>query len=160
DEVPAPRMVPGELLRMPDYIGAGEPVDRNAADGRKTYLDFLLSLGAPREQGFMTKTVGISEATLRLAIAHTYGSVAVIDDCIGRVLRALQENGLADDPFVAFTSDHGEFLGDHGLLRKGPPPYRQLLHVPLVLAGPGIRPLTVDALTSHVDLKATMLDLL
>ena len=160
DEVPAPRMVPGELLRMPDYIGAGEPVDRNAEDGRKTYLDFLLSPGAPREQGFMTKTVGISEATLRLAIAHTYGSVAMIDDCIGRVLRALQENGLADDTFVAFTSDHGEFLGDHGLLRKGPPPYRQLLHVPLVLAGPGIRPLTVDALTSHVDLKATMLDLL
>ena len=159
-EVPAPKAVPGELLRMPDYISAGEPVDQNAADGRKTYLDFLLSPGAPREQGFMTKTGGISDATLRLATAHTYGSVAMIDDCIGRVLRALRENGLADDTFVAFTSDHGEFLGDHGLLRKGPPPYRQLLNVPLVLAGPEIGPIAVDALTSHVDLKATILELL
>jgi arylsulfatase A-like enzyme len=159
-EVPAPKTVPGELLRMPNYIAAGEPVDQSAMDGRKTYLDFLLSPGAPREQGFMTKTAGISEATLSLAIAHTYGSVAMIDDCVGRVLRALQENGLADNTFVAFTSDHGEFLGDHGLLRKGPPAYRQLLNVPLVLAGPGIGPIAVDALTSHVDLKATMLELL
>ena len=159
-EVPAPKTVPGELLRMPDYIAACDAVNQNAEGGRKTYLDFLLSPGAPREQGFMAKTTGISEATLRLAIAHTYGSVAMIDDCIGRVLRALLENGLAENTFVAFTSDHGEFLGDHGLLRKGPPPYRQLLHVPVVLAGPGIDPMTVDALTSHVDFKATMLDLL
>ena len=84
----------------------------------------------------------------------------MIDDCIGRVLRALLDNDLADDTFVIFTSDHGEFLGDHGLLRKGPPPYYQLLHVPLMLAGPGINPIMVEALTSHVDLKATILDLL
>jgi arylsulfatase A-like enzyme len=159
-EVPAPNVVPGELQGMPDYIAAGDALDQDTEDARKSYLDFLLSPGAPREQGFMTKTAGISEATLRLAIAHTYGSVAMIDDCIGRVLRALSDHALADDTFVAFTSDHGEFLGDHGLLRKGPPPYRQLLNVPLVLAGPGIDPIALDALTSHVDLKATFLDLL
>jgi len=158
-EVPGPRAVPGELLRMPDYISALEATDHGAGDG-KTYLDFLLSPGAPREQGFMTTVAGISDATLRLAIAHTYGSVAMIDDCIGRVLGALRENGRADDTVVVFTSDHGEFLGDHGLLRKGPPPYRQLLHVPLLMAGPGINPIIVDALTSHVDLKATLLEVL
>jgi arylsulfatase A-like enzyme len=156
-DIPTPSAVPGELLHMPDYIAA---MGQEAEDGRKTYLEFLLSPGTPREQGFMMKTAEISDATLRLAIAHTYGSVAMIDDCIGRVLRALSENGLDDDTVVAFTSDHGEFLGDHGLLRKGPPPYRQLLNVPLVLAGPGIGPVTVEALTSHIDLKATILDLL
>ena len=159
-EMPAPKTVPGELLRMPNYIAADELVDQNTGDSRKTYLDFLLSPGAPREQGFMTKVAGMSNATLRLAIAHTYGSVAMIDNCIGCVLRALLDNDLADDTFVIFTSDHGEFLGDHGLLRKGPPPYYQLLHVPFMLAGPGINPITVEALTSHVDLKATILDLL
>jgi len=159
-EVPAPKTVAGELLRMPDYIAASDAVDRETEDGHKSYLYFLLSPGTPREQGFMMKTAGISDATLRLAIAHTYGSVAMIDDGIGRVLRALSDNGLADDTYVAFTSDHGEFLGDHGLLRKGPPPYRQLLNVPLVLAGPGIDPITVKALTSHIDLKATILELL
>jgi arylsulfatase A-like enzyme len=108
----------------------------------------------------MTTVADISDTALRLAIAHTYGSVAMIDDCIGRVLGALRENGRADDTFVAFTSDHGEFLGDHGLLRKGPPPYRELLNVPMLIAGPGIDPITVDALTSHVDVKATMQELL
>jgi len=159
-EVPAPKTVPGELLHMPDYVGGGELADQHGEDGRKTYLEFLLSPGAPREQGFMAKTEGISDATLRVAIAHTYGSVAMIDDCVGRVLGALGEHGLAADTVVLFTSDHGEFLGDHGLLRKGPPPYRQLLNVPLILAGPEIDPVTVEALTSHVDLKATVLDLL
>ena len=159
-EMRVPKIASDELLRMPEYIGAAEAVDQNTEDGRKTYLDFLLSPGAPREQGFMIKTAGICDATLRLAIAHTYGSVAMIDDCIGSVVRALDAQGLTDDTFVVFTSDHGEFLGDHGLLRKGPPPYSQLLHVPLIFAGPGIDPISVEALTSHVDLKATILDVL
>jgi len=159
-EVPPPKVLDGELKRMPAYVGASAPIDETAEDGRKTYLEFLLSPGRPREQGFMTTTTGISDATLRLAIAHTYGAVAMIDDNIGRILRALAETGLAEDTLVAFTSDHGELLGDHGLLRKGPPPYRQLLHVPFVLSGPGIEPSAIDALTSHIDFKATMLDLL
>jgi arylsulfatase A-like enzyme len=158
-EVPAPRTVPGELSRMPSYIAAADSAEKNAEDGRKTYLDFLLSPGASREQGFMVRTADMSETTLRLAIAHTYGSVAMIDDCISRVLRTLEDQRLTDDTFVIFTSDHGEFLGDHGLLRKGPPPYRQLLHVPLLFAGPGIDAISVQALTSHVDLKATILEL-
>lgn len=158
-EVPAPTIVPGELLAMPDYVARTEGADQNAADG-KSYLEFLLSPGAPREQGFMMKVDGISDATLRLAIAHYYGSVAMIDDCIADVLRTLNERGLADDTFVIFTSDHGELLGDHGLLRKGPPPYVQLLHVPMILAGPAIKPETVSALTTHIDLKATTLELL
>lgn len=158
-QVPAPRIVPDELLAMPDYINETETADRGGADG-KSYLDFLLSPGSPREQGFMMRVEGISEDTLRLAIAHTYGSVAMIDDCIGAVLRTLGERRLFDDTFVIFTSDHGELLGDHGLLRKGPPPYAQLLHVPLIIAGPGIGSATVNALTTHVDLKATILALL
>jgi arylsulfatase A-like enzyme len=153
-EVPAPTVMPGELNAMPDYIAGSERTDG------KSYLEFLLSPGAPREQGFMMKVDGISDATLRLAIAYTYGSVAMIDDCIVDVLRTLGERGLADDTYVIFTSDHGELLGDHGLLRKGPPPYVQLLHVPMILAGPTIEPATVSALTTHVDLKATALELL
>jgi len=159
-DLPRPTSIPGELRRMPDYISSGLPRDEDAQDGRKTYLEYLLSPGLPREQGFMTTTAAISDETLRLAIAHTYGAVAMIDNGIGRILQALEATGFADDTIVVFTSDHGEFLGDHGLLHKGPPPYRQLLQVPLVIAGPGIAPMSTDALTSHVDIKATLLDLL
>lgn len=63
---------------------------------------------------------------------------------------------MAEDTLVVFTSDHGELLGDHGLIRKGPSPYRALLNVPLVVAGPGVVPGMRDGLTSHVDLRATL----
>ena len=46
--------------------------------------------------------------------------IAMIDDAIGRVLVALAACGLADNTIVIFTTDHGDFLGDHGLLLKGP----------------------------------------
>jgi arylsulfatase A-like enzyme len=61
---------------------------------------------------------------------------------------------------VAFTSDHGELLGDHGLLHKGPPPYRQVLQVPFLISDPRLGPTSIEALTSHVDVKATLLELL
>jgi arylsulfatase len=62
---------------------------------------------------------------------------------------------------VIFTSDHGELLGDHGLLRKGPPPYRQLIQVPFIISGPGIvSGAKIDELTSHIDLLPTLASML
>ena len=51
--------------------------------------------------------------------------VEMIDDGVGEILRALGESSSSDNTNIIFTSDHGELLGDHGLLHKGPPPYRQ-----------------------------------
>ena len=39
---------------------------------------------------------------------------------------------------VIYTSDHGDWLGDHGLILKGPMPYEGLLRIPLLVKGPGI----------------------
>jgi arylsulfatase A-like enzyme len=158
-EVPMPSVVPGELDRMPAYIRDAALKEGSGGDTGKSYLDFLLSPGIPREQGFLTSTAGLSEATLRLLIAHTYGAIAMLDAKIGAILAALESLGRADETVIVFTSDHGELLGDHGLLRKGPPPYRQLLQVPFIVAGPGVRSGSADALTSHVDVKATLLEL-
>ncbi|TIU89190.1 MAG: arylsulfatase, partial [Mesorhizobium sp.] len=80
-----------------------------------------------REQGFLLRTDDISDETLATAIAHTHGMIQMIDDAVGRLIAALDGAGVLDDTYVLFTADHGELLGDHGLLRKGPPPYRQLL---------------------------------
>ena len=59
-----------------------------------------------------------------------------------------------------FTSDHGEFLGHHGLLHKRPPPFGDLNRISMVMAGPGVpEGESHDELTSHLDLMPTMLDL-
>ncbi|MBM3597280.1 MAG: arylsulfatase [Alphaproteobacteria bacterium] len=159
-DVTLPDFQARELDRMPDYIARDAGAEARPRTDGKSYVEFLTSPGAPREQGFMRSTEGISAATLRLAIAHTHGAIAMIDHAVGRILAALGDADRLDDTIIVFTSDHGELLGDHGLLRKGPPPYRQLLQVPLLMAGPGVAHGVAEGPTSHVDLKATLLDLL
>jgi arylsulfatase A-like enzyme len=60
------------------------------------------------------------------------------DHWVGRVLDRLAELGLEDETIVVFTSDHGEELLEHGLLGHGQTLFGELVHVPLVIAGPGI----------------------
>ncbi len=67
-----------------------------------------------------------TEQEAREAIALNYGSISFIDDAVGRVLAQLEALGLADNTVVIFTSDHGDFMGDHQLLLKGPIHYRGL----------------------------------
>ena len=72
---------------------------------------------------------------------------------------ALQEAGLSDDTIVIYISDHGDWLGDHGLILKGPMPYEGLLRVPMILRGPGV-PMgrVVQEPVSTLDLGATFAD--
>jgi arylsulfatase len=65
-----------------------------------------------------------------------YGMVTLLDDCIGRVLHAVDANGLRDNTVVVFLSDHGDYLGDHGFYGKGLP-YDSVLRVPLIWRGTG-----------------------
>lgn len=102
-----------------------------------------------------------SEAHIREIIAHTFGMIGLIDDNVGRVLDALEEEALRENTVVVFMSDHGDMLGDHWLLNKGPFHFEGLLHVPLVVSWPGHFPQGVrtTALTSHLDFAPTILDL-
>jgi len=85
--------------------------------------------------------------------------ITMIDDAIGRVLAALSALGLADDTVVIFTTDHGDYLGDHRLLLKGPAHYESITHVPFIWAEPGGRAAArSDALAGTLDIAATILD--
>jgi len=95
-------------------------------------------------------------------IALNYGSVSMIDHSIGQILASLEKLGLAENTMVIFTSDHGDFMGDHGMLLKGPAPFNGVLQVPLIwkvpsMTKPGI---VSDALISSVDIPKTILSLL
>ena len=86
--------------------------------------------------------------------------IELIDDNVGRMLEALEHTGQVDNTLVIFTSDHGEMLGDHGLLLKGCRFYEGLVHVPLILRWPGQIPAgqTSDALVELTDLAPTLLE--
>ncbi|GMV95053.1 MAG: arylsulfatase [Candidatus Hydrogenedentota bacterium] len=93
-------------------------------------------------------------------IRHGYHSAVAYSDLeFGRVLDALEETGLAENTIVIFTSDHGDMLGDRGLLVKGAHFYDANVRVPLLLRWPGrIQPGTrVNALAQLHDIAATTL---
>jgi arylsulfatase A-like enzyme len=66
------------------------------------------------------------------------GMISCIDAEIGLLLGFLKERGLADDTMILFTSDHGDYMGDHGLFTKSPALYDCLVRVPLIVRWPGI----------------------
>jgi arylsulfatase A-like enzyme len=103
------------------------------------------------------------EAGFREYLRCYYARVAMMDWCIGRILDALDELGLSDRTLVVFTSDHGNMLGQHGMMEKSTLAfYDDLMRVPLLMRLPGsIAAGTVcEAGASSVDLAPTILDYL
>lgn len=90
-----------------------------------------------------------------------YAMIAQIDDQFARLLSYLEQTGQRHNTVIIFTSDHGEMLGDHGLLYKGCRFYEGLVRVPLIFSWPGQiqTGLQCDALVELLDLSATMLEL-
>ena len=96
---------------------------------------------------------------LREITAHAHGMVTHVDDEFGRIMKALDDTGLRSNTVVAFTSDHGELLGAHGLIAKGPYLYEELVRVPLVMSCPTRIDAgrTISSVVSILDLPKTLL---
>ncbi|MEK7415955.1 MAG: sulfatase-like hydrolase/transferase, partial [Planctomycetota bacterium] len=93
------------------------------------------------------------------AITRAYwGAISFIDHHVGRMLASLEHLGLADNTLVVFTSDHGEFMGDHGLMTKGGFPYESLVRVPFLVRFPRRLPVGArrNGLLSFLDIPATL----
>jgi len=102
----------------------------------------------------------LTDDEIRLTRRAYYGLIAEVDDAIGQIVTELEQTGQAEDTLVIFTADHGEQLGDHGLLGKLGW-FDQSYHLPLIICDPandGMRGRRVDAFTEAVDLMPTILD--
>ena len=96
---------------------------------------------------------------LRHTIANYYSMISLLDHNVGRILQALESLGLAKNTLVCFSSDHGDWMGDHGWLTKGPLLYEGLVRVGLVLRGPGVpRGQVMDQPVATTDLHATFME--
>ena len=100
------------------------------------------------------------EASMRKDMAVYYGMTSLMDKYIGQILGKLDELGLRDNTIVVFTTDHGHYFGQHGLLAKGPFPFEDLIRIPFVTRCPGQAETGVvsGAMQSLVDLPQTFLD--
>jgi uncharacterized sulfatase len=100
-----------------------------------------------------------SDADLRRSLACYYGMTSLIDQEVGRILDCLDRLGIADNTLVLYSTDHGHFLGQHGLIAKGAFHYEDLLRIPMIVRYPGVVSAGIrsDALQSQVDWPVTFL---
>lgn len=96
----------------------------------------------------------------RHAMPYYLAAVEGVDEQFGRILDALEESGHAEDTVVLFCSDHGCYLGAHGLLAKNNP-YEESMRIPCLIRWPGkIAPRRDEGLVDAFDLAPTLLGLL
>ena len=100
-----------------------------------------------------------TDEQMRHMIANYYSMISLIDHNVGRMMIALHDMDLAENTLVIYTTDHGDWLGDHGLILKGPMMYEGLLRVGYIVRGPGIPTgKVVDDPVSTLDTAATLYD--
>jgi choline-sulfatase len=110
------------------------------------------------------ESTGIAEVSdeevLRSRAAY-WGLVGRVDELVGKILAALDQNGLAENTLIVYTSDHGDMQGEHGLWWKHVF-YEESVRVPLILSWPGVirSGERCARVVSALDVGATMLDAL
>lgn len=101
----------------------------------------------------------LGDSDLRRIRAVYYGSITEVDAQIGRLLENVRSSGLWENTVIILTSDHGEMMGDHGLLGKGGF-FPESQHIPLIMRLPGApEGMACNDLTSAIDLMPTLLDI-
>ncbi|MFX1288394.1 MAG: sulfatase, partial [Promethearchaeota archaeon] len=112
----------------------------------------------PFKRAFLRES---TEEEVRKLTALTYAAISYVDHSIGEILASLEKLGYSENTMVIFTSDHGDLMGDHGLLFKGPCPFNGVLNIPLIWKVPRLTKSNFsDSLVSTIDIPKTILKLL
>lgn len=105
------------------------------------------------------------EQLWRNYIGGYYALVTEIDHHVGEILNALEEAGMDNETIVIYTADHGDFVGNHGMVEKcafGQNVYEDILNIPLIIRYPGKTDegKRIGELVSNVDVLPTLIELL
>ena len=92
------------------------------------------------------------------AVAAYYASVSYMDAQVGKVLKALKEEGLEDNTIIIFTSDHGFHLGEHSFWMKVSL-HEESVRVPMIIKVPGKKPAVCNSFVELLDLYPTIAEL-
>lgn len=101
-----------------------------------------------------------SDADLKFAISQYDGEIRDVDDLLGPLFAEWEQSGLLEDTLVVITADHGDEFYEHGQVYHSHSLYDELLHVPLIIAGPGVEPGVYPKQVGLIDLTPTILSAL
>jgi arylsulfatase A-like enzyme len=131
-------------MDVPEYIDPAKLGDRLALHQKALHYD------------------RISESDLKETMRYYHASVEWgVDHQVGEILQAIENKGISNNTILVFTSDHGDFMGEYHMVRKGMFLYDALLHVPMIWYAPGYikKGLSLDNMTQNVDIFPTLLDI-
>ncbi len=137
------------------YKNADLPIPKYPDDMNEKYSDF--------DRAFI-RWYGLDRKDIRdpkhlIAMRRGFAAlVHYIDDKIGELLDTLEEQGLRNDTMIILTSDHGEMLGEKGLVQKRSL-YEWSTRIPLIIEYPGVSPAVVETPVSLIDIPATLIEL-
>jgi arylsulfatase len=141
-DIPLPVRREGELEDLPPFY-------------KKIYEE-----GAPLVSGLRGPS-RMPDEHIREIIALTYGMISFVDNEIGRIMKRLEDLGLRENTVVIFMSDHGDMMGDHWMIRKGPFHFDGLLKIPFIWSflGNFLENKVITSLVSQIDFAPTILDI-
>ncbi|MFF9510977.1 sulfatase-like hydrolase/transferase [Streptomyces sp. NPDC014724] len=147
-QVPDPWYSQTDRAAVPDPAPPGDP----AREPR-----FMAALRDRYELGEVTPE------QWREVVATYYGMISRLDDHLGRVMAGVAAAGAADSTVTVFFADHGEYLGDHGLIEKWPSAMHDCItRDPLIISGPGLglgQGQVCEEMVELVDILPTVLEL-
>lgn len=150
EKLSVPAVVEGEHENNPPHFQLTQQENPDFSPWRESGQDL---------HGFVSHLHDKEELAKDIAIY--YAMISLMDKYIGKILDKLDELGLTGNTLVVFTSDHGHFFGQHGLIAKGPFHYEDMIKVPFIVRYPGKIPAgeRSEALQSLVDLAPTFLNI-
>lgn len=148
DDMDVDQVTPGEHDRNPPHFAKTQLENPDFADWNTPHT----------AHGCESHVYPVEE--LKKDKACYFGMMSFLDAEIGRILDRLDDLGLTKSTLVVFTTDHGHFLGQHGLIAKGPFHYEDMLRIPFIVRMPGTVPAGAvsEDMQSLVDLAPTFLD--
>ena len=148
------------------YWGMHKPEDMvlpenfDDSEDAPAHLKWVKEQAPPGQTEFHTMSTHQNRRQMQEAMALTCDMIVMIDDAVGEILQTLEDQGLADNTILVFTADHGDYLGDHGLLFKGGLHYQSLIRVPMLWNDPRQQqPAFIDTLCSTMDFAPTIMKL-
>ena len=139
-------------IDLPSTIG--DPLEH--APG---YLRHIQSTPPTEQHNWVGMCGATDHDVVREATAANYGMIEFIDEGVGRILATIEALGQTDDTIVVFTADHGDMMGDHGLMLKGFIPFNGTQRVPMVIADPRRPAGRSSSLACSIDLGSTLMEL-
>lgn len=149
----------------PPYVVPGKYWDmyKNADLPLPTYPEGLDEQYSDYDRAFL-RWYGLDRINIRdpkhlIAMRRGFAALAhYVDDKIGELLHVLEERGLRENTVVVVTADHGEMLGEKGLIQKRSL-YEWSTRIPLIIDHPGEAHRTIDTPVSLIDIPATLMDI-